>query len=89
MKILSKSCVLDPLPSCVIRRCADLLLPVILDIVNASLRLGHMPNALKSAIIPILKKPNADHLQLKNFRPISNLKAVSKIIEKSETAEVS
>ena len=43
-----------------------------------------MPTCLKSAVLsPLLKKPDADFLQFKNFRPISNLKALSKIIEKS------
>jgi len=43
-----------------------------------------MPTCLKSAVFsPLLKKPDADFLQFKNFRPISNLKALSKIIEKS------
>ena len=43
-----------------------------------------MPTCLKSAVLsPLLKKPHADFLEFKNFRPISNLKALSKIIEKS------
>ena len=43
-----------------------------------------MPTCLKSAVLsPLLKKPDADFLQFKNFRHISNLKALSKIIEKS------
>ena len=32
---------------------------------------------------PLLKKPDADVLQFKNFRPISKLKALSKVNEKS------
>ena len=43
-----------------------------------------MPTCLKSAVLsPLLKKPAAEFLQFKNFRPISSLKALSKIIEKS------
>ena len=42
-----------------------------------------MPTCLKSAVLsPLLKKPDADFLQFKNFRSISNLKARSKIIDK-------
>ena len=82
--LFSKSCVLDPLPSSIIKQCTDLLLPTITNIVNLSLREGCMPTCLKSAVLsPLLKKPDADFLQFKNFRPISNLKALSKIIEKS------
>ena len=82
--VFSKSCVLDPLQSSIIKQCTDLLLPTITNIVNLSLREGCMPTCLKSAVLsPLLKKPDADFLQFKNFRPISNLKALSKITEKS------
>ena len=82
--LFSKSCVLDPLPSSIIKQCIDLLLPTIVNIINLSLRDGCMPTCLKSAVLsPLLKKPDADFSQFKNFRPISNFKALSKIIEKS------
>ena len=82
--LFSKSCVLDPLPSSIIKQGTDLLLPTITNIVNLSLREGCMPTCLKSAVLsPLLKKPDADFLQFKNFRPISNMKALSRIIEKS------
>ena len=82
--LFSKPCVLDPLPSSIIKRCTDLLLPTITNIVNLSLREGCMPMCLKPEVLsPLLKKPDAGFLQFKNFRPISNLKALSKIIEKS------
>ena len=43
-----------------------------------------MPTCLKSTVLsPLLKKPDAHFLQFKNFKPISNLKALSKIIEKN------
>ena len=35
--VFSKSCVLDPLPSSIIKQCTDLLLPTITNIVNLSL----------------------------------------------------
>lgn len=82
--LFSKSCVLDPLPSSITKQCIDLLLPTIVNIINLSLRDGCRPTCLKSAVLsPLLKKPDADLSQFKNFRPISNLKAQSKIIEKS------
>ena len=82
--VFSKSFVLDPLPSSIIKQCTDLLLPTVTNIVNLSLREGCMPTCLKSAVLsPLLKKPDADFLQFKNFRPISNLKALSKVNEKS------
>jgi hypothetical protein len=60
-----------------------LLLPMICKIVNLSLELGSVPSSLKSAVLkPLLKKPSLNHEVLRNYRPISNLKAISKIIEK-------
>ena len=82
--LLLKSCVLDPLPSSIIKQCAVLLLPTVTNIVNLSFREGCVRTCLKSTVLsPLLKKPDADFLQFKNFRPISNLSVLSKIIEKS------
>lgn len=83
--LFSKFCVLDLLPSSVIKQCIDQLqLLTITNIVNLSLRKDSMSTCLESAVLsPLLKKPAADFLQFKHFRSISNLKALSKIIEKS------
>ena len=45
---------------------------------------GVMPDDQKTALLkPLLKKPNADFEQFSSFRPVSNLKFLSKLIEKS------
>ena len=45
-----------------------------------SLRESMIPNSLKIALIrPLLKKPGLDS---ENFRPLSNLTFISKVIEK-------
>ena len=76
-------CCLDPLPATLLKEHFDLLLPSICRTVNLSLESGHLPSSLKSAVLtPLLKKPDLDHEVLSNFRPISNLKAISKVIEK-------
>ena len=81
--IVMKSCILDPLPVTLLKQHLDLLLPIILTIVNLSLESGHFPSSLKTAVLsPLLKKANLDHEVLANYRPISNLKVISKIIEK-------
>ena len=50
--LFSKSCVLDTLPSSIIKQCIDLLLPTsIANIINLSLRDGCMPTCLKSAVL--------------------------------------
>ena len=84
LKSLRKSCSLDPLPALVIKECFDMLIPVITQIVNLSLTLGTMPESLKLAeLLPSLKKHDADHEIFQNFRPISNLPMVSKVVEKA------
>ena len=48
-----------------------------------------MPDALKIAsLFPTLKKPTADFKQFTNFRPISNLKFISKLVEKSVAVQL-
>ena len=77
-----KSCELDPAPSWLVKDCLDELLPLLVDIVNLSFESGQMPTSLKQAHIrPLLKKAILD-LILKNFRPVSNLTYLSKIIER-------
>ena len=78
----SKSCSLDPIPTTILKECLDILLPLITRIINISLENGQMPSSFKLAIvIPLLKKITLE-LILKNYRPVSNLPFVSKIIEK-------
>ena len=44
---------------------------------------GVFPDALKFAkVTPILKKPNLDPEVMKNYRPISNLRFLGKVIER-------
>ena len=53
------------------------------SIINDSLRSGVFPSIYKSAIVtPLLKKPSLDPNDLKNYRPVSNLSFMSKILEK-------
>ena len=81
MESPSKSCALDPLPTPLLKLCVDELLPSISIIINKSLSSGYMPKQFKEAIIiPIPKKANIK--ELTNFRPISNLPFLSKVIER-------
>ncbi|PIK49627.1 putative RNA-directed DNA polymerase from mobile element jockey-like, partial [Apostichopus japonicus] len=51
--------------------------------VNTSLRSGVVPDTYKEAVIaPLLKKANLDHNTLKNYRPVSNLPFLSKVLER-------
>ena len=63
--------------------CLDLLCAVICKIVKLFFETSIMPNELKQAVIrPLLKKPSLDYQEFKNFRSISNLTFLSKVIEK-------
>jgi hypothetical protein len=88
-KIIKKSsnasCELDPLPTKLLHDSVlDILAPVITSIVNLSLDTGTVPDSLKAALVhPLLKKTLLDWDVLKNYRPVSNLAFVSKVIEKA------
>jgi len=52
--------------------------------VNASLLQGRLPSSQKHAIVmPLLKKPGLDTADMNNFRPVSNLSFLSKLIERA------
>ena len=77
-----KSCPLDPMPSTLVSKCEDLL-PVLTKIVNSSLQSGCFPEIWKEAwVFPLLKKPGLDVIFM-NFRPVSNLSFVFKLIERA------
>ena len=59
-----------------------------MNIVNTSLSKGIMPSSFKTAIVtPLLKKHGLDR-EFKNYRPVSNLAYVSKLIEKTVTSQI-
>jgi len=79
----SKSCILDPIPTTLLKQVLPSLLPILHTIVNKSLQSGQMPSQLKAAIVkPILKKSTDDSENMKSYRPVSNLPYISKVIEK-------
>ena len=78
----NKCCSLDPIPTWLFKNCLPSLLPIVTNIVNQSLE-SIMPSSYKEAVLTsILKKPNMDPEVLKNYRPVSNIPYVSKLIEK-------
>ena len=61
----------------------DSVAPFLLRLMNVILSSGCVPAAFKHAVVqPLLKKPNLDPLVLSNFRPISKLPFLSKILER-------
>ena len=89
MKFASKSCRLDPIPTWLLKENLDHLLPLLTNMVNKSLSTGTFPRGAHSAIIkPLLKKPSMDRNDLKNYRPVSNLSFLGKLIEKAACTQL-
>ena len=79
----SKQCPLDSIPTFLLKLCFNELGPIITNLVNLSLSEGIFPSSFKQALVqPLLKKPSLSTDDLNNFRPISNLNFISKILEK-------
>ena len=65
------------------KECVDLLAKPITTIINASISQGVFPQHFKQAhVTPLLKKASLPRQELKNYRPVSNLNYVSKLMEK-------
>ncbi|XDV33545.1 hypothetical protein PO909_003925 [Leuciscus waleckii] len=79
----SSSCQLDPAPTPLLKACNTSLSKPIALIVNTCLNSGVVPAALKTAAVtPILKKTDCDPTSLLNYRPISNLPFLAKVMER-------
>lgn len=77
-----KTCSLGPIPTSLLKDCIDLLAPTITYLVNASFSCGVFPFTLKHRrVTPVLKKRRLDPEVFKNYRPITNLPFLSKILE--------
>lgn len=80
----SKTCELDPIPTTLLKDCLDVLIRPITDIINMSIESGTVPTSFKQAIVrPLIKKDGLDKNCLNNYRPVSNLSFMSKVLEKA------
>ena len=67
----------------------DTIIDSITSIINDSLTTGVVPSHFKHAdVTPLIKKPDADAEILKNYRPVSNLSFISKILEKVVASQI-
>ena len=79
----NKFCCLDPVPSWVLTECFDELGPILIQIINKSLTTGVFPTQIKTSVVkPTVKDQKRDLDELSNYRPVSNIPFLSKIIEK-------
>ncbi len=88
-KMKPSTCTLDPFPTALVKSNLCAISPLITNVINHSLQAGHVPPELKTAVIrPHLKKPTLDPEVLANYRPISNLPFISKVLEKIVAAQL-
>ena len=77
----SKSCELDPIPTTILKVMLPKILPLITKIVNKSLGDSAFCREWKTTVVrPLLKKVGLE-LIFSNYRPVSNLTFISKVIE--------
>uniref|UniRef100_A0A8C1P2D5 Reverse transcriptase domain-containing protein n=1 Tax=Cyprinus carpio TaxID=7962 RepID=A0A8C1P2D5_CYPCA len=83
------TCLLDHVPTKLLKELLPVAEEPLLNIINSSLSLGHVPKPFKLAVIkPLIKKPQLDPSELANYRPISNLPFMSNILEKVVSAQL-
>ena len=77
----TKTCPLDPLPTVLLKTCLEDILPTLTNMLNLSMQTGEFHEVWKEALVtPILKREGLDTI-FKNYRPISNLQFVSKLVD--------
>jgi len=79
----NKTCQSDPAPTWLGKEMRRLLSPFICLLFNKSFTIGCFPQEFKEAVFrPLLKKSWLDASELKNYRPVSNLPFIFKLLEK-------
>ena len=76
-----KSFPLDPIPTKLLTEYVDVVLPPITKIINLSLGSSDFPRTWKCALVQLLLKKDGLPPVFKNFRPVSNLAFISKLVE--------
>ena len=72
----------DILPQSLYQENISTLLPLLVNLVNTSLLTGNFDGVKLADIIPLLKDESSDPNVLKNYRPVSNLTFIGKLIER-------
>ena len=75
------TCVLDTIPTKLLKAHQDAFLPLVTKLINLSLTTGVFPDTWKKTIVrPLLKKSGLETV-FKNYRLVSNLNSISKLLE--------
>jgi len=79
----TKSSPVDFMPTTMLKTTVGVMAPLIVRLANMSFSTGVFPSSLKQGrITPLLKKPGLDQSDMANYRPITNLSTMSKILER-------
>ena len=79
----TKSCMLDPMPTFLVKQFADILAPSLTKLVNYTMSEGIVPDTFKRAVItPLIKKSSLPKNSFTSYRPVSGLCFVSKLVER-------
>jgi len=82
-KLPNKTSPLDFLNTGILKECVDVFSPLLCHLANLSFREGRFPTDYKTAqVTPLLKKPGLDPNDPANYRPISNLNTIGKLLER-------
>ena len=85
----SKSCILDLIPVRFLKLFAPQFASIIVIIINQSLESGYVPASFKNAIVfPSIKEYDSDLTDVSNYRPVSNLPYLAKLLEKVVYAQL-
>ena len=85
----SKSCELDEIPTNILKKMLPKVCLLITKIVNTSLTNGEFSTKWKTAVVrPLIKKIGLELIK-ENFRPVSNLAFISKIVERAMLLQLS
>ena len=81
--------VIDTITGPLLKYNVNTLAPVLTRIVNSSIETSLVPCVMKHAVVtPLLTKTGLDPENMMNYRPISNLSFVSKLLEKHVSTQV-
>ena len=82
-ELANKQSALDVIPCKIFKQIIPELMPALYAIINNSLSTGQFPSILKiSSVTPAIKSTKLDADIYNNYRPISNLTILSKLLEK-------
>ena len=76
-----KSSGLDFVPPTIIKLAIDVITTPLTWVINSSLKTGEFPSCWKSAKVSPIYKNKGSRYSKEFYRPVSNLKAISKVIE--------